>query len=114
MTVSYFVRYDIEADDLQAFIRYYRERHVPVLATWPGIRSVSLHTSEYWNDPFPVNKGNTALLVQMVFDSKQSLDVALHSESRSFARHDFANFPKFEGIVTHQMMQSEEIFSGRP
>ena len=44
MSVSYFVRYDIEVADLDAFVRRYREVHVPLLATRPGLRLLVLHT----------------------------------------------------------------------
>ena len=43
MSVSYFVRYDIETADLQAFLRRYREVHVPLVARWPGLRRMAPH-----------------------------------------------------------------------
>ena len=60
MTVSYFVRYEIE--DSEAFVRHYKERHVPILARWPGIRRVVLHRPVPWTDPCPVNRGATVLV----------------------------------------------------
>ena len=50
MSISYFVRYDVTAPDLPHFLDYYRRHHVPILARWPGIRSVVLHpaSSEIW------------------------------------------------------------------
>ena len=44
MSVSYFVRYEIEIADLPAFLRRYREVHVPLVARWPGLRRMVLHT----------------------------------------------------------------------
>jgi hypothetical protein len=38
MTISYFVRYDITAPDLPAFIERYRKVHVPLVAKWPGLQ----------------------------------------------------------------------------
>jgi hypothetical protein len=61
MSVSYFVRYEVEAP--ADFLRHYREKHVPILARWPGLRRVV----------------------------------------------DFQRFMTFEGTVTHQAMNSEEV-----
>ena len=65
MSVSYFVRYDITALDAQRFVDRYREVHVPLLARWPGIRRVTLHTPLDWHDPFTVNRARTVLLAQL-------------------------------------------------
>jgi len=84
MTVSYFVRYEVEAPD--EFIRHYRDRHVPILARWPGMRRILLHTN---------------LKVQ---------DNAPASPERAEARRDFQGFPPYEGKVFHQAMAQEEVF----
>ena len=81
MTVSYFVRYEVEAPD--EFIRHYQDKHVPVLARWPGMRQ---------------------------FESQADLDRALGSPERLEARRDFEAFPAFEGEVLHQAMNSEEVW----
>ena len=44
MSVSYFVRYDIESSDLDAFVRRYRDVQAPLVARWPGLRRMVLHT----------------------------------------------------------------------
>ena len=56
MSVSYFVRYDIDVADLDGFMRRYREVHVPLVSRWPGLRRMVLHTPLAWRDPFPVNR----------------------------------------------------------
>lgn len=109
--VSYFVRYEGKAENAQAFLGYYREKHVPILARFPRIRKIILHVPAAWNDPFPVKEGNCALLAQMVFDSKRDLDAALASPARNEARGDFASFPAFGGEVFHQAMTSEEAYT---
>lgn len=110
MTVSYFVRYDGEAANRTAFLRYYREHHAPILARFPGIRSIVLHSPVEWHDTFPVNPDRFTLLAQMIFDSEEDLDRALQSEARAEARADFAHFPPFEGAVYHRAVVSEEVF----
>jgi len=111
MSVSYFVRYAGKAEDREAFLAHYRNRHVPVLARFPGLKRIVLHTPAPWQDPFPVNPDGFALLAEMVFDSVEDLNRALHSEARALAREDFGNFPAFHGTVYHQAASSEEVFS---
>lgn len=110
MSVSYFVRYDITAADLKGFIERYRKVHVPLVATWPGLQRMVLHTPVEWNDPFPVNRGRAVLLAQLEFDSEQAMNSAFASPERAAAREDFKRFMTFEGTVTHQAMRSEEVW----
>ena len=111
MSVSYFVRYEGQAESPQAFLSHYREHHAPILARFPGIERIVLHTPIPWRDAFPVKPDRFALLAQMVFASKADLDRALQSEARAAARDDFASFPPFHGLVFHQAVLSEEVFS---
>jgi uncharacterized protein (TIGR02118 family) len=108
--LSYFVRYRGKAADPAQFARYYETSHAPILRRFPGIRSLVLHQPAAWNDPFPVRGDGTELLAQMTFDSPADLDLALKSEARRLARADFAQFPPFEGEVTHQAMTAKVIF----
>jgi uncharacterized protein (TIGR02118 family) len=110
MTVSYFVRYDISTADVKAFVERYRRSHVPILARWPGIRRVTLHTPADWNDPYAITRGRASLLVQLEFNSAEALKAALFSNERAEARLDFQGFPAFSGAVTHQAMHSEEAW----
>jgi uncharacterized protein (TIGR02118 family) len=110
MSVSYFVRYDVTSKDPAAFVRYYREIHVPLLTRWPGLTRITLHTQVEWNDPYAITRGNAVLLAQFEFDSAASLSKALFSPERAKARLDFQNFPAFHGPVTHQAMSSEEVW----
>ena len=70
MSVSYFVRYEGQADDLAAFLAHYREHHAPILAAMPGIQRIVLHTPVAWSDPFPVKPDRFVLLAQMEFGSR--------------------------------------------
>jgi uncharacterized protein (TIGR02118 family) len=108
MTVSYFVRYEIEASE--DFVRHYKERHVPILARWPGMRRVILHRPAAWTDPCPVNKASSFLVAQLEFASQADLDSALQSPERILARSDFERFPPYKGKVFHQAMSQEEVF----
>lgn len=110
MSVSYFVRYDVKAADEAAFIRYYREHHVRILSTWPGLRRIVLHTPIEWSDAWPVNRGSAALMAQLEFDSAEAMHAAFASPERAAARADMANFPAFEGVVIHQALASAEAW----
>jgi uncharacterized protein (TIGR02118 family) len=110
MSVSYFVRYDITASDLKGFLERYRKVHVPLVAKWPGLRRMTIHTPIGWNDPFPVNRGKAVLLAQLEFESDEAMNRAFASRERAEAREDFKRFMTFEGTVTHQAMRSEEVF----
>ena len=110
MSVSCFVRYDIEVRDLAAFLRRYREVHVPLVARWPGLLRMTLHTPVAWQDPVAVNRGKAALMAQLEFASEEALNRAFASPERIEAREDFKRFMTFEGTVTHQAMKSEEVW----
>ena len=110
MSVSYFVRYDIESSDLDAFLTRYREVHVPLVSTWPGLRRMVLHTPLAWRDPFPVNPGKTVLMAQLEFEDEAAMNAAFASRERAEAREDFKRFPRYEGTVVHQAMLQQEVF----
>ena len=111
MAVSYFVRYEGEAENPQEFLARYRDEHVPILARFPGIRRIVLHTPTVWQDPYPVRPDRFSLIAQMIFESQADLEAALRSEARAEARTDFAQFPPFHGTVYHQAAASEEVFA---
>lgn len=108
--ISYFIRYRGTAPDPTGFTTYYETQHAAVLKRFPGIRSLVLHAPTTWHDPFPVQPAGSLLLAQMVFDSTQTLDVALHSAARREAREDFHRFPQFDGEVTHEAMTARLLF----
>ena len=110
MSVSYFVRYDIDVPEAEAFVRRYREVHVPLVSRWPGLRRMVVHTPIDWCDPFPVNRGKAVLMAQLEFDDEAAMGRAFASPERAAAREDFKRFMTFEGTVTHQAMESTEVW----
>jgi uncharacterized protein (TIGR02118 family) len=104
MAVSYFVRY--RAPVAVGFVDYYRDRHAPILAQFPGLTGLVLHTPAPWRDPFPVHADPTGFLAEMRFASLDDLAAALASPERARARDDFARLPGPFGEVTHQAMTS--------
>jgi uncharacterized protein (TIGR02118 family) len=110
VSVSYFLRYDIAVPDLSAFLERYRKVHVPLVATWPGLQRMLIHTPVDWKDPVPVNRGKAVLMAQLEFESEEAMNTAFASRERAEAREDFKRFMTFEGTVTHQAMRSEEVW----
>ncbi|MFQ5660634.1 MAG: EthD family reductase [Gammaproteobacteria bacterium] len=108
MTISYFVFYRGKADNQSAFVERYKKTHVPILKRFPGIKRVRVHTPVAWNDSQTINPGNFTLIAEMLFDSVEDLEAALHSEERNMAREDFRQFPAFDGVIWHQAMSCEE------
>lgn len=109
MPISYFVFYRGKAEKPEAFVDHYRNVHVPILSTWPGISGVSLHTPLDWSDEHPVRKAGFALAAEMTFPDTETFLGALRSEERNAARRDFERFPRFDGDVFHQAMVSEKF-----
>jgi uncharacterized protein (TIGR02118 family) len=108
--ISYFVRYRGSSDDAGGFYAHYENQHAAILKRFPGIRSLILHKPVSWDDPMPVNRGETFLLAQMQFDATADLDKALRSGVRGEARQDFHRFPSFSGEVTHEAMRAKLVF----
>ena len=111
VSASYFVRYEGQAENPEAFLSHYRTHHVPLLIRFPRLRRIVLHVPSTWRDPYPVTPDRFSLLVQMDFDSLADLETAVGSEARAAARRDFQQFPPFQGDVYHQAAISEEVFS---
>jgi uncharacterized protein (TIGR02118 family) len=93
MSVSYFVRYDIPVPDLPGFVERYRNVHVPLAATWPGLQRMVIHAPLEWK-----NHGEAVLMAQLEFDSEAAMhEAAKHSES-------------FDKAVTREAMKAEEVW----
>ncbi len=106
--VAYYVRYR-GLRQPAAFERYYSKKHAPILAEFPGIRGLVLHTPLAWRDPNPIQSDGTDFLAEMRFDDAAALEAALASEARRRARADFADLPKGDAQVTHQAMRALRI-----
>jgi len=110
MVASYIVRYHGSAADPDGFVARYHDAHAPILQRFPGIRSLILHRGAESTDPFRVNPGGNLLIAQMTFEDLPALNAALASPARAEAREDFANFPHFDGDVSHQAFITERLF----
>lgn len=112
--ISYFVRYESLTGNTEAFLTHYHDLHVPILARWPRIQAIYLHTPAAVQDSHETVPGVSSLMAQMVFASEADLAAALRSDERAEARADFERFPAFKARVTHQAMQGEVMLGRAP
>ena len=104
MSAAYLVIYEGQPDDPEAFLKYYVERHVPIVWTFPRIRRVEVQRG--------VDGGDFFMVTRLIFDSVEDLQVAIHSEERERAREDMKNFPPFKGVVRRQAVEILEVPRG--
>ena len=107
--VSFFVQYDGPAQDPEAFHDYYRSHHVPIVFRMPGIRAVAYHLPTPLAGPAIGDSVSRLQIVQAVFNSSDDFVAMRKSGERKEGLRDFENYPKFEGPVTHQVMDSRRI-----
>lgn len=107
--VSWFVQYNGPAKEPAAFHAYYREHHVPLVQRMPGIRSLNRYVPRGWTPGAGLHAVSYLQLVQAVFDDVDGLLAMRRSAQRKEGLRDFANYPAFEGPVTHQAMLSRRI-----
>lgn len=108
MSAAYLVIYEGEPQDPEAFLAYYREQHVPIIWTWPGIRSVELALGTSGGDPEAADAG-VFMIARFGFDSLDDLRRALASPERQAARRDRSRLPPFDGTIRHQAVEVHEM-----
>lgn len=74
--LAQFRRPDGGDEALQTFLDRYEQEHLPLIATVPGLRSMTIHrvVQSYTPD------SDLVLTNQMVFDDRAALDVAMASD----------------------------------
>jgi len=111
VTVSYLIRYVGQPEDADRFFEHYRTKHTEIMKRYPGIISCRLHHPVAWDDPVAVNKDQILVLAELVFESVEALNAALHAPVRQESRADFLNFPKLlNGEIRHLAVQTETLF----
>jgi uncharacterized protein (TIGR02118 family) len=105
MSAAVLVIYDGKAEDPAEFLRYYIEKHLPIVWSFPRIRQVQVER---------VVDGDLFMIARFLFDTPEDARVALSSPERERARVDRANFPAFTGTVRHQIVEVIEVPHERP
>lgn len=92
--------------DRQRFDNYVANVHLPLVARYPGLKSLYCHKGIPWNGKAP----DHYLTFELVFESRADFDRAMNSEIRQRARDDVGNFlPLFRGTVRHVLYETAEI-----
>lgn len=104
MSVAYLVIYEGNPKDPDAFIDYYINHHLPIIWTWPRIRSIEVDLSAEGGDAL-ANPTDVFMIARFIFDTIDDLQTALASPERVLAREDSHNFPPFQGKMCHQAVR---------
>ena len=107
--ISYNVRYFPPVEDIDRFVSYYLDNHVPILKDLPDIRNVLCYLPILWDHPARIEKSGCILGNEVIFDSFKSLDKALASDVRHRLREDYNMFPVKPGPNTHCAMYREDF-----
>jgi len=108
MSVAYLVIYEGSPEDPDAFIDYYINQHLPIIWTWPQIRTVEVDLSTEGGDAL-ANPTDVFMIARFIFDTIDDLNAALVSPERRLAREDSHNFPPFQGKVCHQAVRIIDV-----
>lgn len=106
---TYLVSYEGEAEDINAWLRHYLEKHTAHMARFPGIRELEVYTRLDAVSFLPWRRLNYMQRNKVVFDSPEALTAALHSPVRHEMRADFNAFPPFTGPVRHYAMATRVL-----
>ncbi len=103
------IHYPGKAEDLNAWLAFYFESHVPLMKRLPGIRELELYTRIDWVSALPWPKAEHMQRNKVVFDSADAATAALQSPIRAEMRADFLKFPRFTEGNRHNPMATREI-----
>ena len=106
---TYLVSYEGEAQDINAWLHHYLEKHTAHMARFPGIRELEVYTRLDAVSVLPWRRLNCMQRNKVAFDSPEALTAALHSPVRHEMRADFNAFPPFTGPVRHHAMATRVL-----
>jgi uncharacterized protein (TIGR02118 family) len=106
---SDFIHYPGKAADLNAWLRFYFESHVPLMVRLPGIRAVELFTRLDYVSAMPFPRVDYMQRNKVVFDNVAACSAALQSPMRAEMRADFLRFPKFTDGNRHNPMATRFV-----
>jgi hypothetical protein len=106
---TYLVSYEGEAEDINAWLRHYLEKHTVHMARFPGLRELEVYTRVDSVSLLPWRRLNAMQRNKVAFDSPEALTTALHSPVRHEMRADFHSFPPFSGPNYHYAMATRVV-----
>jgi hypothetical protein len=106
---TYLVSYEGEAEDINAWLRHYLEKHTLHMARFPGLRELEVYTRVDAVSLLPWPRSNAMQRNKVAFDNPEALTQALHSPVRHEMRADFHSFPPFSGPNYHYAMATRVV-----
>ena len=103
------IHYPGKAEDLNAWLAFYLESHVPLMQRLPGIRELEIYTRIDWISALPWPKAEHMQRNKVVFDDAAAVAAAFQSPIRAEMRADFQRFPPFTEANRHNPMATREI-----
>lgn len=98
--MAYLVLYEVEPESPHEFLRYYIEKHLPIVWTFPKIRRIEVDRG--------LEGGDFFMITRLTFDTIEDLRIAIHSKERARARDDMKNFPPYKGRIRWQTVEIME------
>jgi uncharacterized protein (TIGR02118 family) len=103
------IHYPGKAEDLNAWLGFYFESHVPLMKTLPGLRELELYTRIDWVTALPWPKAEHMQRNKVVFDDIAAMGAAFQSPVRAAMRADFLRFPAFTEGNRHNPMATHVV-----
>ena len=95
--VKFCVFYYGKPQDPAAFDSYYWNRHLALVARWPGLRRIVLGKGRPGDELYQVT--------EMYFDSRAELEAALQTPERAASYEDGLRLPTFVGEIKRQTFE---------
>jgi len=103
------IHYPGRPEDLNAWLAFYFESHVPMMKRLPSLRELELYTRIDWVSALPWPKAEHFQRNKVVFDNVEAVRVAFQSPIRAEMRADFLRFPAFTEGNRHNPMATREV-----
>lgn len=96
---------NVDPADREKFDAYVKDVHMPLVAQYPGLKSLSYQKGIAWNGAAP----DFYHAFVLGFASQADFDRAMSSDIRAAAREDVGRFlPMFKGNVRHVLYEVDE------
>ena len=97
---------DVDEADRDRFDAYVKDVHMPLVARYPGLKSLRYLKGVAWNGVAP----DYYHAFELGFANRADFDHAMASGIRQSAREDVGKFlPMFRGTVRHVLYEVDEV-----
>ncbi|MCZ7676719.1 MAG: EthD family reductase [Roseovarius sp.] len=106
LTLCAYYEGDVPEPDRDRFDSHVEKIHLPLVARYPGLKSLRYHKGIAWNGAGP----DHYLCFELCFETRADFDRAMASDIRNQARADLENFvPLFKGTMRHVLYETQDI-----